>query len=125
VNQKFSTPRDKMKSDHKTTVEELRTVVQKFVEERDWQQYHNPKSLAMSIAIEAAEIMEQFQWLSLEESLIKMSDSEKRQAVIDEMADVLIYCFALANKIDADISEAVRTKLSSSEGRYPIGHMPT
>lgn len=114
-----------MKSDHKTTIEELRTVVQKFVDERDWQQFHNPKSLAMSIAIEAAEIMEHFQWLSLEDSLVKMCDAEERQAVIDEMADVLIYCIALANKIDADISEAVRTKLISREGRYPIGHMPT
>jgi NTP pyrophosphatase (non-canonical NTP hydrolase) len=96
-----------MDSDQQTTVGDLCNLVQKFVDERDWQQYHNPKNLALSIAIEAAEIMERFQWLSQEESLALMQEPEERELVRDELADVMIYCFALANKAEIDISTAV------------------
>lgn len=114
-----------MDSDKTTTLQELRELVQVFVEARDWEQYHNPKNLALSIAIEAAEIMEQFQWLSQEESKASIRDSEQRRLVEDELADVMIYCFALANQAEIDISLAVQSKLSRNEGRYPVGFMPT
>lgn len=114
-----------MDSDKTTTLQELRELVQVFVEARDWEQYHNPKNLALSIAIEAAEIMERFQWLSQEESKASIRDPDQRRLVEDELADVMIYCFALANQAEIDISLAVQSKLSRNEGRYPVGFMPT
>jgi NTP pyrophosphatase (non-canonical NTP hydrolase) len=113
-----------MESDQLTTVADLRELVQSFVDERDWRQYHNPKNLALSIAIEAAEIMERFQWLSLEESASMIREPGELDLVRDELADVLIYCLALANRAEIDISSAVQSKLSRNQGRYPIGYMP-
>jgi NTP pyrophosphatase (non-canonical NTP hydrolase) len=114
-----------MDSDQQTTVGDLRKLVQEFVDERDWQKYHNPKNLALSIAIEAAEIMERFQWRSQEESLALINEPAECELVQDELADVMIYCLALANKAEMDISSAVKSKLSRNKGRYPIGYMPT
>lgn len=110
--------------DTQTTVGSLREEVFDFVQERSWEQYHSPKSLAMSIAIEAAEIMEHFQWVSNEESLAMVLNEQARAQVADEMADVLIYCLALANQADIDISTAVKAKLERNRGRFPIGYMP-
>ena len=114
-----------MGSDKITTIQDLRDLVQAFVIERDWEKYHTPKNLALSIAIEAAEIMEHFQWLTQEESTSSIQDPEQCRLVEDELADVLIYCFALANQAGIDISSAIRSKLSRNEGRYPVGYMPT
>jgi dCTP diphosphatase len=111
--------------DPHTTVETLREEVREFVAERDWEQYHSPKSLSMSIAIESAEIMEHFQWYSTEESRELMKDQEKRNLVAEEVADVIIYCLCLANAAEFDVSTAVRSKLENGRRRYPIGYMPT
>jgi dCTP diphosphatase len=111
--------------DPHTTVEILREEVREFVAERDWEKYHSPKSLSMSIAIEAAEIMEHFQWYSTEASRDLVKDEETRTLVAEEVADVIIYCLALANQAEFDISTAVRSKLESGRRRYPIGYMPT
>jgi dCTP diphosphatase len=111
--------------DSKTTIQELRQAVRKFVEERDWGHYHTPKNLGNSIAIEAAEIMEHFQWHSPQESSDLMNDPARRAEVADELADVLIYCLSLANQMDADISSVVLDKLERNQNRFPIGSMPT
>ena len=111
--------------DPQTTVDSLREEVREFVQERDWEQYHSPKNLAMSIAIEAAEIMEHFQWHSSGESRELVENEETRTQVAHEVADVIIYCLALANQLDIDVSTAVRAKLESGRQRYPIGYMPT
>jgi dCTP diphosphatase len=111
--------------DPHTTVEIIREEVREFVAERDWEKYHSPKSLSMSIAIEAAEIMEHFQWYSTEASRDLVKDEETRTLVAEEVADVIIYCLALANQAEFDISTAVRSKLESGRRRYPIGYMPT
>ena len=95
------------------------------MEERHWDGYHSPKNLGMSIAIEAAEIMEHFQWVSSEESRELVEDEQTRALVADEVADVIIYCLTLANQAGIDISTAVKTKLERSRSRYPIGYMPT
>ena len=115
----------KTPSDAQTTIDTLREEVRGFVEERDWERYHSPKNLAMSIAIEAAEIMEYFQWYSTEESRELVKDEEPHTMVADEVADVIIYCLALANQLDIDVSTAVRAKLESGRSRFPIGYMPT
>ena len=111
-------------SDSDTTILHLRNEVQKFAEERNWGQFHSPKNLGMSIAIEAAEIMEHFQWYSNEMSDELIKEAASQELVADELADVIIYCLLLANQADIDISSAVEGKLERNKRRYPIGSMP-
>ena len=111
--------------DDQTTISELRQAVRKFVDDRNWAGYHTPKNLSMSIAIEAAEMLEHFQWRTVEESWDLLDDPEAYAEIVDELADVLIYCLSFANQADIDISSAIRAKLERNEGRYPVGYMPT
>ena len=112
-------------SDHTTTIETLRHEIARFVDERSWQVYHTPKSLSMSIAIEAAELMEHFQWHGNEASRQAGERDDVRTAVADELADVLIYCLALANVLEVDVSEAVLAKLARNQQRFPPGQLPS
>ena len=105
--------------DAHTTVEALRESCRQFVAERDWAIYHSPKNLAMSIAIEAAEIMEHVQWLTGDESRALVADPAAQAALADELADVVIYCLMLANSAQIDVSQAVGTKLARNQHRFP------
>jgi len=105
-----------MTTDEQTTVGMLRGAVASFVDARDWHPFHSPKNLAMSIAIEAAELMERFQWLTNEEAWAAATGDD---GVAEELADVLIYCLSLSNALDLDVSSAVLAKLGANEGRYP------
>lgn len=105
--------------DEQTTLAELRQAVREFVAARHWERFHTPKHLSMSIAIEAAEIMEHFQWLTEQQSRELVQDGEQRAEIADELADVLIYCLSFANSADIDISQAVRKKLARNETRFP------
>lgn len=109
-----------MGTDAHTTVGALRQAVADFVDARDWQPFHGPKNLSMSIAIEAAELMERFQWLTTEEAQAAVEDPAERVAVTDELADIVIYCLSLSNALDLDISSAVLGKLQTNEYRYPV-----
>ena len=80
-----------------------------FVEERDWDQFHTPENLAKSIAIEAAELLECFQWTS----------NADQARVEEELADVVTYCVHLANRIGVDLDEIVLRKLESTRTKYP------
>ena len=111
---------DVFASDQQVTVGALRAAVHQFVAERDWYQYHSPKNLAMSIAIEAAEIMEHFQWLAPDEATLRMQDASARAEVADELADVLIYCLSFANSSDIDLSQAIQKKLARNQLRFPV-----
>jgi NTP pyrophosphatase (non-canonical NTP hydrolase) len=73
----------------------------------------------MSIAIEAAELMEHFQWTDADEGQVLLADAEKKLEVTDELADILIYCLAFANQADIDISSAIKSKLDRNEFRFP------
>jgi NTP pyrophosphatase (non-canonical NTP hydrolase) len=106
--------------DQVTTIAELRTVVERFVAERDWQQFHAPKNLAMAMAIEAAEFMEHFQWMSVEESCQLAAGSNQLTAVGEELADVVCYALALANALDIDVTSALRGKMRKNEEKYPV-----
>jgi dCTP diphosphatase len=108
-----------MGTDAEITVGALRAGVAAFVDARDWQPFHGPKNLSMSIAIEAAELMERFQWLTTEEAQAAVQDADERAAVADELADIIIYCLSLSNALDLDISSAVLAKLQINEHRYP------
>ena len=92
-----------------------------FVNARDWRPFHTPKNLSMSIAIEAAELMEHFQWLTPGEASAALDKPGERAAVADELADVVIYCLSLSNALDMDVSSAVLGKLQTNEHRYPAG----
>lgn len=108
-----------MGMDAHTTVGTLRQAVAAFVDARHWQPFHGAKNLSMSIAIEAAELMERFQWLTTEEAQAAVKDPGERTAVTDELADILIYCLSLSNALDLDVSSAVLGKLQTNEHRYP------
>jgi NTP pyrophosphatase (non-canonical NTP hydrolase) len=106
-------------TDSQTTVARLRELVERFVERRDWHQFHTPKNLAMSLAIEAAELMEHFQWLTPEQSRQIAAEPEKLAAVADELADVCCYMLAMANELELDLSKAVAEKMAKNEAKYP------
>ena len=106
-------------NDDQTTIAELRKLVNQFVDERNWHQFHAPKNLAMSLAIEAAELMEHFQWLSLEQSRAVVNDPAKLAEVGDELADVLCYALAMANELGLDLSTTIRGKMVKNARKYP------
>lgn len=106
-------------TDSDTTIAQLRQLVNDFVSQRDWHQFHTPKNLAMSISIEAAELMEHFQWLERNESRAVAHDPEKLVAVGEELADVVCYALAMANELGFDLSDAVRDKMAKNERKYP------
>jgi dCTP diphosphatase len=106
-------------ADHNTTCADLRQRVAEFVTARDWGQFHVPKNLSVAVAVEAAELMEHFQWLTHEQAAIALQDEAKRAAVTEELADVLIYALSLANALDVDVSTAVLSKLERNERRFP------
>jgi NTP pyrophosphatase (non-canonical NTP hydrolase) len=95
----------------------LRDRLRKFVAERDWDQFHSPKNLAMALSVEAAELMEHFQWLTEAES--HRLPPEKREQVRDEMADVLVYLVRLADKLDIDLLDAAAKKIEKNALKYP------
>jgi NTP pyrophosphatase (non-canonical NTP hydrolase) len=106
-------------SDSTTTVAELRKIIADFVAERDWSQFHSPKNVSMALAIEAAELMEHFQWLTTEASRGLADDPEKLAAIGEELADVIGYSFALANELGLDVSNAIRAKMVKNAEKYP------
>lgn len=106
-------------SDSETTVAELRKIIADFVAERDWSQFHSPKNVSMALAIEAAELMEHFQWLTTDASRELADEPGKLAAVGEELADVIGYSFALANELGLDVSSAIRAKMVKNAEKYP------
>ncbi len=106
-------------SDATTTIEELRNAVAAFVEARDWGRFHDPKNLAMAIAVEAAELMEHTQWARSEEIPARLANDTTRAAIADELADVFCYVLSFANATGIDIATAVRRKMEKNERKYP------
>lgn len=106
-------------ADATTTVAELRQLVADFVAERDWSQFHSPKNVSMALAIEAAELMEHFQWLTTEASRRIANDPVKLAAVAEEIADVVGYSMALANELGIDLSSTIQAKMVKNAQKYP------
>jgi NTP pyrophosphatase (non-canonical NTP hydrolase) len=106
-------------SDSTTTLADLKRLVENFVGRRDWHRFHAPKNLAMSMAIEAAELMEHFQWISAEESRRAADDPQRLAAIGEELADVLCYALALSNELGLDLASAIRGKIAKNEQKYP------
>jgi NTP pyrophosphatase (non-canonical NTP hydrolase) len=106
-------------TDDQTTVGELRQLVDHFVSQRDWHQFHTPKNLAISLSIEAAELLEHFQWIDGEASRAVSQDTLRRATVGEELADVACYALALANELGIDLSQAIRDKMVKNAQKYP------
>jgi dCTP diphosphatase len=99
-------------------LEALRQRLAEFATVRDWDQFHCPKNLSMALIAEAAELVEHFQWLSEEQS--RHLSPEKKQAVMHEVADILIYLIRIADKLDIDLIKAAEAKMEINETRYPV-----
>jgi dCTP diphosphatase len=107
-------------SDKTATIESLRQLMREFVSEREWGKYHTPRNLAASTAVEAAELLELYQWLTPEEAADKSrNDLLFRKAVGEELADVLMYLMSLANALDVDVSQIVQAKMQKNRSKYP------
>ncbi|HEB71758.1 MAG TPA: nucleotide pyrophosphohydrolase [Nitrospirae bacterium] len=98
-------------------MDDLIKALRLFVKERDWEQFHSPKNLSMALSVETAEVVELFQWLTQEQS--KNLSPEKRQALADEIGDVLIYLTMLADKFGIDPMEAAKEKMKKNIVKYP------
>jgi dCTP diphosphatase len=100
-----------------TGLTHLRDALRQFAQERDWDQFHSPKNLASALAVEAAELLERFQWLTEDQSR-KLPPAELAR-VREEMADVLNYLVRLADKLDVNLLEAARDKIKLNAVKYP------
>jgi NTP pyrophosphatase (non-canonical NTP hydrolase) len=96
---------------------QLRDLVRAFVDERDWDQFHTPKNLASALSVEAAELLEHFQWL--QHGRPEELGPDKLVQVRHEMADVLVYLVRLADKLDVDLFAAVQEKMVLNRAKYP------
>ncbi|WP_119696528.1 nucleotide pyrophosphohydrolase [Microbacterium halotolerans] len=95
------------------SIEAVQQELKEFVAEREWAQFHSPENLAKSVSIEAAELLEHFQW--------GVPTDDERGEVLDELADVLTYCLLLADRLGADPLEIIRAKLEKTRAKYPVG----
>jgi NTP pyrophosphatase (non-canonical NTP hydrolase) len=100
------------------TLDDLRDALRRFAAARDWEQFHTPKNLAMALAVEAAELLEEFQWLTPAQSA--RLDARARRKVADEIADVLLYLTRLADVLDIDAIGAARRKMRINARKYPV-----
>ncbi|MCJ1781480.1 nucleotide pyrophosphohydrolase [Mammaliicoccus sciuri] len=94
---------------------EILKEINQFRDERNWRQFHNEKDLSLSISLEAAELLELFQWKSSEEVV-----DNKQERLAEELADVLIYSYMLADNLDFDINDIIRKKLKKNAEKYPV-----
>src|SRR5688572_18769329 len=100
------------------SLHDLARQLEQFANDRDWQQFHSPKNLASALIVEAAELLEHFQWMSEEAS--RALTQEKRDEVAGEIADVLLYLIQLANELGVDPVAAAQAKLKLNELKYPV-----
>ena len=106
-------------SDQTTTVGQLRELIRSFVAERQWEQFHDPKNLAASIAIETAELMEHFQWLRSDQLDELRHDPRQMADIREEVADITAFLLSFANAMDIDIADALRAKMVKNTRKYP------
>lgn len=97
----------------------LRKTLCQFDGERDWQQFHSLKNLAISVSCEASELLELFQWLSDEEATDISNDSKRKQSISHEIADIIMYILRIADKLDLNVSQAINEKITINQKRYP------
>lgn len=101
-----------------TSLDDLKKTLRDFADERDWEQFHSPKNLAMALGVEVAELAEHFLWLTQQQSL-NLAE-EKKQEVSEELADVLIYLVRLADRLDIDLLREAERKVKLNSLKYPV-----
>src|SRR5215208_4593206 len=101
----------------RNSMDDLRDAINRFIEDRDWDQFHSPKNLAMALSVEVAEIVEHFQWLTEEQS--RNLPTEKLAEIREEIGDVMIYLIELADKLGVDPVEAAKAKVTINGQKYP------
>ncbi len=106
----------KLQSDQTTSISALKSLVSDFVKEREWEKYHSPKNVAVSVVLEAAELLEHFQWAPPAPEEI---DEKKREEIGEELSDVMAYLLSLANVLDIDVSQAMTRKMVKNRAKYP------
>lgn len=99
-------------------IKQLTQKIKSFVNERDWEQFHNPKDLALSLVLEAAEVLEHFQWKKPEE--VAAHSVHCKEEIADELADVACYLFELADNLGIDLPSAIDSKLAKNAIKYPV-----
>lgn len=107
------------RADTTTTLANVKAVMEAFVAERDWGKFHQPKNLAASVAIEAAELMELFQWDDVEDPTAIRADPAKMQRIREELSDVFAYTLAMANRLEIDLASAFTMKMAMNREKYP------
>tara|TARA_Y100000310_G_C20657456_1_gene802755 strand:+ start:66 stop:434 length:369 start_codon:yes stop_codon:yes gene_type:complete len=106
--------------DHKTSIHELKEKVRAFCEDRDWDQFHNAKELAIGIVTEASELLEHFRFKSEEQVNNMFKNESKKQELTEEMADVLYFLVRLAQRYDIDLTSELEKKIKKNNEKYPI-----
>jgi dCTP diphosphatase len=101
-------------------LDKLNQDIEKFVKERDWDQFHSVKNLAMALNVEASELLEIFQWQSEEQSNQIKFDLDKLVKLEDEVADIFVYLMRILSKTDIDLEKAVRNKMKKNAEKYPV-----
>lgn len=109
-----------MPKDNETKIHELKEKIKKFCDERDWDQFHGAKELAIALSIEASELLEIFRWKSPEEVEELFKNEKKKEDIEDEMADILYFLIRMSQRYDLDLAEAVDKKMKKNEEKYPI-----
>ncbi|MEI6633164.1 MAG: nucleotide pyrophosphohydrolase [Chlamydiota bacterium] len=107
-------------NDSTATIGALRKAVAQFIRERDWEQFHSPKNLSMAVSIEAAELMEIFQWMEVDEARRKSKSPRLRKKIEEEIADIAIYTLSLCHSLGLDLSSCIEKKLAKNRKKYPV-----
>lgn len=100
-------------------IKSIQQSLQRFADERNWEQFHNPKNLAMALSGEAGELLEIFQWLTPEEAASVPVRPELKEKVSEELADIALYLLRLADKVDVDLERAIAEKMKKNADKYP------
>ena len=101
-------------------IKSVQKTLQEFAQVRDWEQFHSPKNIATALAVEAAELLEPFQWLKEEDSRRLKEKPDDYAQVVEETADVMIYLLRLADLLDIDLEQAVADKIRKNGEKYPV-----
>lgn len=117
---KKSAPRRRPRAPKLDSFEAATAEVRRFRDARDWAQFHTPKNLAAALAIEAAELQEVFLWKTDKEIERAMETGPKRDAVAEELADVMLFALLLADRLDIDVGKAIADKLAANDRKYPV-----
>jgi dCTP diphosphatase len=100
-------------------IKKIQQRLEDFSKIRDWEQFHNPKNLAMALSVEVSELVEIFQW-SNNGGLTEIKDPKKRDRIKEEIADIFIYLIKISNKLDLDVEQIINQKIDKNEKKYPV-----